>query len=68
MKQKYATARVYCYFIKKYSGKKLRVRKIYKEHCKESGPVIKVEPFSTPYGYTSYFMVENLQDAQEKYK
>ena len=68
MKQKYASARSYCYFVKKYSGKKLRVRKIYKEHCKVYGPGIKVEPFSTPYGCNVYFMVENLQDAQEKYK
>ena len=62
------SARSYCYFIKEYNGKKLRVRKIYKEHCKESGPVIKIEPFSTPYGYNTYFMAENIAGFQKIYE
>ena len=50
-------AKSYCYFIRQYSCKKLRVRKIYAEHCKENGSASitmisdLVEMFTTTHGY-----------------
>ena len=59
-------ARSYCYFNKEYSGKKLRVRKIYAEHVKTCGGfrIAKImdimDIFTTTTGYPPYHKADDL--------